>query len=268
VLRLDRSIQAGDLAAQVNLSRVTGIPQSLISKWAADRIQIFENALLNPAGRKNKSVPARWLGAETHLYLRFLYRRTVKGLKVTRKWLKKEMLGLLADVSGIHKKKMSDGWASGFCRRYQITKQARNNKKQEGLEKRLPRIRDFHRWLIYGVQRSDPQRCPKYGRFPARRMFHMDQIPIPFSISSKYTLNMKGQRCWIAEPGDSGLDKRQMTLQLTIRAEGPQIVMPEDILRGGGDVDQAELDYYASLTNIRVRWQNKAWADERVCFDY
>ena len=34
-------------------------------------------------------------------------------------------------------------------------------------------ICNFHRWLLHDLQRSAPQRCPQYGRFPARFMFHM-----------------------------------------------------------------------------------------------
>jgi hypothetical protein len=152
--------------------------------------------------------------------------------------------------------------------RYKITKQARSNKKHDSLQSRLPKIQEFHRYFIYGVQRSLPQRCPKYGRFPGYLMFAMDQVPIPFLISSKYTLNMKGHRCWAALPGEAGLDKRQMTLQLTIRAEGDQIVKPVLIMRGEGHVEQEELDYYKTLFNIDVVFQTNAWADERISLDY
>jgi hypothetical protein len=51
----------------------------------------------------------------------------------------------------------------------------RTNNHKESVEERLPAIRNFHRWLIYGLQRSAPQRCPKYGR-----MYHMDQV-LPMS---------------------------------------------------------------------------------------
>jgi hypothetical protein len=269
VLEYEAMVRGGDIAAQTNLHKRGGVHQRDISRWAGEeREYVFKMAHLNPKSRRNRRSVAKWPAAETHLYMAFLYRRMVKGLKVSRTWLKKTMKRKLAEVQGIHRKSLSEGWATRFCKRYAITNQARNNKKHESLETRLPKIQEFHRYFIYGVQRSLPQRCPKYGRFPAHLMFAMDQVPIPFSISSKYTLNMKGHRCWTALPGEAGLDKRQMTLQLTIRASGKQVVKPVLILRGEGFVEQSELDYYKTLTNIDVVFQANAWADERVCLDY
>ena len=44
---------------------------------------------------------------------------------------------------------------------------------------------------------------------------------------------------WILQPG-SGLDKRQATLQLCIRAEGQQTVKPAIIFRGKGNISTEE----------------------------
>jgi hypothetical protein len=97
----------------------------------------------------------------------------------------------------------------------------------------------------------------------------MDQIPMPFVFSSKRTLHFKGDTdVPIRHPDGSGLEKRQCTLQLCIRAEGPQIIRPMLIFRGQGHVGRAELLYYDSLDSIQVTWQTKAWADRRVMMDW
>lgn len=130
-------------------------------------------------------------------------------------------------------------------------------------------IRQFHTWLIYGLQRSGPQACTKYGRFPPSRIFHMDQVPLAFVNGSRRTLNTRGKRCQISAPR-SGDDKRFCTLQVTICAKADtQPVKLEIIFAGTGkQLSRDELDLYKSLPNVRVRFQPKAWADEDVIVDY
>jgi hypothetical protein len=149
-----------------------------------------------------------------------------------------------------------------------LTSQVRNNKKNESLEERLPRIRAFHKNLIYGLQRSKPQRCKKYGRFPPDLVFHMDQVPLPFPRTNAKSMNFKG-RSYNRIFASGGSDKRECTLQLTIRAKGKQIVLPELIFAGQGiGISEEELAFYRSLPNVVIRWQRKAWADEKICLEY
>jgi hypothetical protein len=90
-------------------------------------------------------------------------------------------------------------------------------------------------------------------------MFHCDQIPIPFVFGGTRSKNPRGEQCRIAQPG-SGLDKRQATLHLTIRAEGEQIVKPVLVFRGRGlRIPASEIVQYPD--NIKVVWQPKAWVD-------
>ena len=132
----------------------------------------------------------------------------------------------------------------------------------------------FHTSLIYGLQWSGTQRCLKYGRFPPETMFHMhmDQVPIEFSGTSRRTYNTIGDRsgCRLGDPSASDAGKRFCTVQMTIRAGGPQIVPCELIFRrkDSDGLSDAELAHYAALPGIRVRFQDKAWADEGVILDY
>ena len=134
---------------------------------------------------------------------------------------------------------------------------------------RLPLIRCFHIWFLHGLQRSPPQTCPKYGRFAASVMFHMDQIPLPFVHDSSRSLNAIGRPCYIFQPkGD--LDKRQASIQLCIRAEGEQLVRVGIIFRGRGRNPKAgELKVYAMLKPfICVYFQPKAWCDGFVALEW
>jgi hypothetical protein len=140
-----------------------------------------------------------------------------------------------------------------------ISDQVKTNSKCLPLEERIPRIQKFHTWLIYGLQSSGEQRCAKYGRFPSSHMFYADQIPLPFVYGKARSLNPVGMDCWLAQPGD-GLDKRQATLHLTIRATGEQVAIPGVVFRGTGTrISDWEKSHYPQ--NVRVYWQANAWVD-------
>jgi hypothetical protein len=275
LLELD-NIGAGEYGHCVKLlSARTGISSKNIHRWNSKREQIFLYAHTKGVSnlrRFRPSSPAHPT-AEVQLYTRFLWRRTVQRLRTSRRWLQQNMRDILArDYNyNIADFEASDGWVANFCHRWDITNQHRSNKHKIPLAERLPAIKKFHRWLIYGLQRSGPQRSLKYGRFDPARMFHMDQVPLPFSSSSKTTLNMKGEQCAIREPGGSGASKRFCTLQVTICADpwsGPQLKL-ELIFRGTGSrVSVAERRHYRSLDSISVRWQPKAWCDEKIMMAY
>ena len=101
-------------------------------------------------------------------------------------------------------------------------------------------------------------------------MYHMDQVPLPFSPGSKRTLNMVGEACEMLQPGGSGATKRFCTLQVTICAEpGIQKVRIEIYFRGKGQtLSDEEKAVYESLSNVNVRWQAKAWCNERIAMEY
>lgn len=116
---------------------------------------------------------------------------------------------------------------------------------------------------------SEKQQYDTYGRFGSSNRYHMDQIPMPVVFCGKRTLHLKGANdVAIRHPHGSGLDKRQCSLQLTIRAEGEQHIKPMLIFRGAGMVSRKELDFYESLTGIRCVCQSAAWADRRIMMNW
>jgi hypothetical protein len=205
--------------------------------------------------------PARDPDLEDELFTRFVYRREVRGLKVSGRWLKKTFKEIVACTKppGYENYRYSNRWLHRFQRRYDISSQTRSNRKHLPVFERLPEIRKFHLFL-HEMRNSAPCRDEKYGRFPANTIFHMDQIPLPFALDCNRSLGRKGVPGRIFQP-TGGLDKRQATLQLCIRAEGDQICLPALIFRGKGlQLSREERVFYASISDrIRVHFQPKAW---------
>jgi hypothetical protein len=242
-------------STQVNAWRVCPHVLSLIQTRGAN------------AQRERITAPAvgQFPDCEDVLYQLFYFAREYEGHRIRRRWLRRKMLGILAELrpEGWQAFKASEGWCTGFCRRYAITSQSRTNGKVLPIRDRIPRIQAFHRaWLA--TQNGGYQRDPIYGRFPPSHLFHHDQVPLSFSPGATSTLHMRGaNRCWVRSSG-SGQDKRMATLQLCICADPhSQVVRPTIVLRGKGlRLTNEELEYYEGLADrIRVMWQNNAWTD-------
>ena len=267
---LAKAEEEGVYLAAKTISLSTGIPWSTLRGWKRKRGEIIAVA---ESRHKNKS-RLRWFTAdheqaEQQTYLEFCNRRDM-GRKVQGRWLRKTYRKRVKQRGG--ETKASEGWLAGFLRRWRISAQCRTNKKTCPVNDRAEKIMDFHTNLIYGLQWTGKQKCPKYGRFPPETMFHMDQVPIEFTGTCRTTYNRIGDRsgCRLGDPSQSDAGKRFCTIQMTIRAGGPQIVPIELIFRRKDSVglSDAEMAHYASLPNVRVRFQSKAWADEGVVLDY
>lgn len=66
---------------------------------------------------------------------------------------------------------------------------------------------------------------------------------------------------WVSQPS-SGLDKRQATVQLCIRAEGDQNVKPALVFRGKGNITFLEKENYGE--RVDVYFQQNTWMDTAV----
>lgn len=165
---------------------------------------------------------------EDVLYQEFVYRRKVQGLPTDGYWLRYRFLSLLNEHKPGHLFQLSNGWLCGFLLRYRITEQMKTEKKGKSVEERLYLMKAFHLKLYY-IQNVFDQVDPIWGAFPPECWWNMDQVPLSFCINLTRSLNPKGEPCWIAHLGPSGLEKRHFTLQLCIRGRGEQL-MPADLL--------------------------------------
>lgn len=63
----------------------------------------------------------------------------------------------------------------------------------------------------------------------------MDQTPLPFTFTDGETYANTGERSVWVRGGQSGLNKRQCTVQLTVFADGEPRVKPLLIFKGKGN---------------------------------
>jgi hypothetical protein len=252
------------------------ISEGCISKWRAKRVLIYECARTRQYRNKkslSKPGPAH-PEAELRLYAYFLIRRRIRGRRVTYAWLQRRYHDIRRrelghDVRGWFP---SRGWCVRFCKRWEITYQCRTNKHKQSIEERTPAIRAFHQYWLYAVQRSFPQRDPKYGRFPRNRVYAMDQVPFSFSGCDARTMNEKGapKGCWLI--GASEDDKRFLSLQVTLCGDPRDQDCPLEIIfrsdSGGAAMSEEEHAYYAQLPDLSIKWQSKAWADSTIIMDW
>jgi len=274
----DQLVADGVQFPQKKLARMEKIGANLISRWRThEREQIFREATQGDNSQKNRAFRdsvGTFARAEDYLYGRFLKTRRVDRLSVSHEWLREQMMDIVhrinpdhADDEKVETFIASVGWCIGFNKRWNITSQCRTNKHTESVEERLPKISSFHRWLIYELQARGPQRCPIYGRFPPEYMFHFDQIPLPFSAPTVSSMNPKGEKCDVKTggKGSGSATKRYATVQLCIcAAPDKQVVKVVLIFKGKGQLRKTELDELRSYANLEVRFQESAWADERI----
>lgn len=230
----------------------------------------FRNNLLTNRDKLRRTVairPAQYPTCEDEVYRRLVDRRKRLKYPCNHYWVQVEMRSILDEDEPVGFKafKCSNGWASLFCTRYRLTTQCVNNIKAQDASERMFKIQKFHTY-VQALQDSLPQKCMKYGRFPPRNMFHVDQVPLPFSSPQNRTLHMKGSKtCPMAGPNTAGLEKRQATLQLWICADpDQQCIRPALIFRGKRDGPlpwPQEQAHYDEHPNIRVHFQKNAWAD-------
>ena len=76
------------------------------------------------------------------------------------------------------------------------------------------------------------------GRWTEKSIANMDQTPMSFSLCDGETYADTGDRTVWVRGGQSGWEKRQCTVQLTIFADGVPRVKPLVIFRGLGKISR------------------------------
>jgi hypothetical protein len=135
--------------------------------------------------------------------------------------------------------KCSNGWVRRFFQRWGWTHRRATNKRSHSIEDLLGSLLGFVRALRTLRQENATNDDPIWGSYGKYTTFNADSVPIPFCDTSKTTVERKAsKRVPMIVPG-SGLDKRQMTLHIAIRACGPQpwptIIVPGATQKDGKD---------------------------------
>jgi hypothetical protein len=211
---------------------------------------------------------------EQQVYMDFYYRRIIERLDTDWQWITDRMLTLMVTDKPVGWEKFcttsKTGWEHRFRKRWRITSRVVTNTHELDVRERLPVVRDFHHYWLSDVQngpyRDVPGACPIYGRFPARRIYAMDQHPLAFAVTRNSTLHPKGKkRVGRSTPGGPALEKRQCTFQLCLCGDPRAPAMRIAIIhkcKTGTHIPRAEKDYYASVADkVFVGFQRNGWAD-------
>ena len=271
------------------VAKERGVSKSLVIKWNKNREKLKTEVELNKhkgntgnlrAARQRRKLVDDKLNKKREKYplaavrvvVEFKLRRA-KGCKVSKLWLKKKMKSTIEACYGkdeADKFKASNNWFDRFKRRHNISLRRRSNKKKNSADHGRETIQRFHQNLRKAVKtrrrrnnsRNNSAMDTKYGRWLPRNRYNIDQVPLPFVIDQDKTYDSTGNKqVWVSQPS-TGLDKRQATLQLCIRAEGEQNVKPAIIFRGKGNVTSAEKAEYDK--GVDVYFQVCAWMDSEV----
>ena len=197
-----------------------------------------------------------------------------KGYKVKRAWFvvhaRKLLDEMYKDDPLVSNFKFSKGWFLRFKKRHNISYRTPTNKAQEVPEHHITAIQDFHLLLRkIGVSSLPLYPMPPGPELPILGVFRLcdianiDQTPCAFDFLEGKTYNVQGQKTvWVKSTG-SGLDKRQMTVQLTIFADGISRVKPLVVFRGNGlRITAAEKALWDH--RVDVIFQDNAWVDESI----
>ena len=223
---------------------------------------------------------AKYKESEEHL-IRWCRAQRKRGAKLTTRLVRAQMFFFTRNLYPLSARinfKASAGWMKRFMGRYGLTWRRRNDNARKSTESLLPGLVGFLNDLrLYRVKHPRPALDEEkenedevYGLFGPENTLNVDQVPLPFSSTDPVTLEFIGvKRVWIKQPG-AGLDKRQCTLQLCIRALGEQ-PKPVLIFRGMArhkrqcDRDKRAAEEAQYDTDCYVLWQKKAWADTDTC---
>lgn len=239
------------------VAKQQGVNKSLVFKWEKSRNKIIAELTLNkkkqntgdgrPIRKKsrihgNRSQRTEKYPKASKLLLVEFKKSRAAGNKVSKLWFKKKMKEKIAACYGPEeaaKFKGRSNWFQRFKRRHRIVFRRRTNKKKVCADDGRETIQTFHRDLRRSLKTSRRRNKSstidsKYGRWMPRNRHNVDQVPLPFVNEQDKTYETLGAtQVWVSQPS-AGLDKRQATLQLCIRATGVQNVKPALVFRGKG----------------------------------
>ena len=208
--------------------------KTMYSKWQKDVGKIAKAASDERYGRlkqiargKNRSP---YQDMEAELYKKIRNHRNKKR-KVSMLGIKTWARKILFELDKTNKTnraqefKASNGWFWNFLRRKKIKFRARKSGKKKSTDENLGKILVWYGYLRHKVLTrhvGDPPGqpwCKKFGRFPPRLRYNVDQVPLPFIVNqdSTYTLD-DDDDVQIAGTGKGDLRKRQFTMNVYVNA--------------------------------------------------
>lgn len=125
----------------------------------------------------------------------------------------------------------SQGWFDRFKARNDISYRWATNVAQQKPADHEEKVRNFHQEIRRVAASAATEFEGQLGQFRVSTIANVDQTPLPFTFNKGQGYDAK--TVW-HHGAQSGLDKRQCTVQLTIFADGEPRVKPLLIFRGKG----------------------------------
>lgn len=249
------------------------IARSLVITWFKNKQQITQMAAGRLSSKLTKIRPStKHSELFEALFTKFKACRT-RGYRVDFSWLFSRARKIKAEQTNDPNATMRVHVIVTFLKRYKVRMRTKQRSKKESKESHEPELKKWHattREKLIRVGRNDGY-DEKWGRFVPLQRYNVDQCPLPFVFSGNRMyehyddgVDQNRVKVWISQPG-AGLEKRQCTLQICIRAEGeqPRIAV---IFRGKGFVGQDErLSYHP---DVDVYFQPNAWADTKFSVEW
>ena len=165
--------------------------------------------------------------------------------------------------------RFSKGWFLRFKKRHQISYRAPTNKAQQLPQHYIESIQKFHVYfrnlgkVSLTLYRLPTIGTPILGVFRLSDIANVDQTPCSFEFLDRKTYNIQGKKNIWVKSTSSGLDKRQMTIQLTIFADGIPRVKPIVVFRGK-DLRITPTEKALWDSRVHVVFQDNACVNEDI----
>ena len=174
--------------------------------------------------RCERGMAAKFPDMEKHLHTEFL-KLKAEGRNIKKWWFVTTGREFLKNCHPDAKFLFSDKWFRGFCNRKRISLRRKTNASQKTPDQFVNAVTKFHQKLLRERIR---------GKFQLKDIANMDQMPLPFVLDDNRTYDtVSAKEIWVRS-GQSGLDKRQCTVQPTVFGDAVCQLRPTLIFRGKG----------------------------------
>ena len=241
----------------------------LNSKTVLRWVKQEKDLLLSRVGsrRLKGSSQASWVELEDKLE-KEVEKQRKKGLRVKKWWVISRAKQLKEEMDPLHPLTFSRGWFRNFLKRRNLSYREVTSIAQKIPSDKKEQIQEFHKFIRRNAVRGagKKQRATRLGKWKNETVANMDQTPLPFSFGGGKTYARRGSKTVWVKAGQSGQDKRQCTVQLTIFADGVPRVKPMIIFRGKGNIKEEEKQLWDD--RVHVAFQENAWCDEGMMIEW
>jgi hypothetical protein len=250
-----------------------GINKNLLNTWLRKRKEIFEATALTakrtqkgfqPHAQKIRRQKGRFAEAEAEVYRLFTVERQ-KGKRMGPRWLcqcaRREVRTNYHGTpleEAASKFDAKNGWLRRFCSRFRISLRRKTNCKKVPVLLRLGKLKRY--FALFRLRLlsfiNQPGYDPVWSLFPLKQRWSLDQVPAGFHAPTSTYEHVGAKRVLICS-NKAADDHRTCTLQVCIRAEGPQPPLVICFKGTGARIKEDEKAAY--YKGVIVQWDKKAW---------